>query len=209
MNQQKSMTIYHYLLSRDAIMTLIIPIILYNIMYWIMGVGIAVLTVALYSGGLQLVSRQRNSLFIVFFIMASGGSHYLYLHGYTLFNINKESVFLSVSGALSVVVIFGFYSVIKQPIIRTIAEQAMPRLKSIPAYGTALYTRAWHEVTIAWILIFSLKAAGVYILSFQSNVPIDVIIFISGWPLTILMILFSFHWPKYRWKSNLNNINDK
>ncbi|CAM3687457.1 hypothetical protein [Xenorhabdus thuongxuanensis] len=202
MNQQKPMTIWHYLLSRDAIMTIIIPIVLYNIMFWIMGVGTAVLTVAFYSGGVQLVSRQRSSLAIAVFIMVSGSSHYLYLHGYTLFNISKENVFLSVSGALSVVVVFSFYSLMGQPIIRTIAEKAMPRLKSIPAYGTTLYTRVWHEVTIGWILIFLLKAMGIYILSRQSSVPIDVIIFISGWPLTFLMILFSFHWPKYRWKSN-------
>ncbi|WP_274725982.1 hypothetical protein [Xenorhabdus bovienii] len=51
MNQQKPMTIWHYLLSRDALMTIIIPIVLYNIIFWIMGAGIAVLMVALYSGG--------------------------------------------------------------------------------------------------------------------------------------------------------------
>ncbi|OTA14406.1 hypothetical protein Xvie_03730 [Xenorhabdus vietnamensis] len=209
MNQQKPMTIWHYLLSRDALMTIIVPLALYNIMFWIMGVGIAVLAVALYSGGIQLVSRQRSSLAIVVLIMISGGSHYLYLHGYTLFNISKENVFLSVSGALSVVVVFSFYSLMRQPIIQTIAEQAMPRLKSIPAYGTALYTRVWHEVTIAWVLVFSLKAIGIYILSRQSNVPIDVIIFISGWPLTFLMVLFSFRWPKYRWKSNAQNNHHK
>ncbi|CDG22542.1 conserved membrane protein of unknown function [Xenorhabdus poinarii G6] len=205
MNQQKPMTIWHYLLSRDGVMTIIIPIVLYNIMFWIMGVGIAVLTVVLYSGVVQLVSRQRGSLSIVVLIVVSGGSHYLYLHGYTLFNISEENVFLSVSGALTVVVVFSFYSLIRLPIIQIIAEQAMPRLKSIPAYGTALYTRVWHEVTVAWILVFSLKAMGIYILSRQSNIPIDIIIFISGWPLTFLMILFSFRWAKYRWKSNAYN----
>ncbi|MDC9623450.1 hypothetical protein PSI22_17855 [Xenorhabdus sp. XENO-7] len=205
MNQQKPMTIWHYLLSRDALMTIIIPIVLYNIIFWIMGAGIAVLMVALYSGGVQLFSRRRGSLAIIALIIVSGVSHYLYLHGYTLFNISKENVFLSISGALSVVVVFSFYSFMGQPVIQTMAEQAMPRLKNIPAYGTALYTRVWHEVSIVWMLVFLLKAFGIYMLSRQNSVPIDTIIFIGGWPLTLLMVMFSFRWPKYRWKSNAHN----
>ncbi|CDG98189.1 conserved membrane hypothetical protein [Xenorhabdus bovienii str. puntauvense] len=205
MNQQKPMTIWHYLLSRDALMTIIIPIVLYNIMFWVMGTGIAVLMVALYSGGVQLFSRRRGSLAIIVLIMVSGVSHYLYLHGYALFNISKENVFLSISGALSVVVVFSFYSFMGQPVVQTMAEQAMPRLKDIPAYGTALYARVWHEVSIVWILVFLLKAFGVYMLSCQNSVSIDTIIFIGGWPLTLLMVMFSFRWPKYRWKSNAHN----
>ncbi|MDE9486005.1 hypothetical protein [Xenorhabdus bovienii] len=205
MNQQKPMTIWHYLLSRDALMTIIIPIVLYNIIFWIMGAGIAVLMVALYSGGVQLFSRRKGSLAIIVLIMVSGVSHYLYLHGYALFNISQENVFLSISGALSVVVVFSFYSFMGQPVVQTMAEQAMSRLKDIPAYGTALYARVWHEVSIVWILVFLLKAFGVYMLSRQNSVPIDTIIFIGGWPLTLLMVMFSFRWPKYRWKSNAHN----
>ncbi|WP_274713772.1 hypothetical protein [Xenorhabdus bovienii] len=122
-----------------------------------------------------------------------------------MFNISQENVFLSISGALSVVVVFSFYSFMGQPVVQTMAEQAMPRLKDIPAYGTALYARVWHEVSIVWILVFLLKAFGVYMLSRQNSVPIDTIIFIGGWPLTLLMVMFSFRWPKYRWKSNAHN----
>ncbi|CDJ79152.1 Hypothetical protein SMB2099_4538 [Serratia marcescens SMB2099] len=101
------------------------------------------------------------------------------------------------------VVVFGFYSLVGKPMIRTLAEQAMPRLKDIPVYGTAQYAKVWHEVSLAWILVFLLKAVGVYGLSMREDLPVDTIIFICGWPLTLLMVLFSFYWPKYRWTSHL------
>ncbi|NLU15429.1 hypothetical protein [Serratia liquefaciens] len=200
---QKSMTVWHYLLSRDARITIIAPIVLYNIAFWWGGAGLALLVTALYSGAVELLTKRSGSLSVIALILVSGFSHYVYLHGYAPFAIKKENVFLSVSGALSVVIVFAFYSLIGKPMVRTLAEQAMPMLKSIPAYGTPQYAKVWHEVSLAWILVFLLKAIGVYTLSHREDLPVDTIIFMSGWPLTLLMVWFSFYWPKYRWTSHL------
>ncbi|CAI1176724.1 Uncharacterised protein [Serratia quinivorans] len=200
--RQQPMTVWHYLLSRDARITIITPIVLYNLAFWWGGAGIALLVTALYSGVVELLNKRGGSLSVIALILVSGFSHYLYLHGYAPFAIKKENVFLAVSGALSVVGVFGFYSLVGRPMIRTLAEQAMPMLKSIPAYGTPQYAKVWHEVSLAWILVFLLKAVGVYVLSQRQDVPVDTIIFMGGWPLTLLMVLFSFYWPKYRWTSH-------
>ncbi|MEY4922664.1 MAG: hypothetical protein ACRCUG_03550 [Yersinia sp. (in: enterobacteria)] len=199
---QKPMTVWHYLSSRDARITIIIPIMLYNIVFWWGGAGVALLVTALYSGTVELLNKRSGSLSVIALILVSGFSHYLYLHGYAPFAIKKENVFIAVSGAASVVMVFGIYSLMGRPVIRTLAEQAMPRLKNIPAYGTPQYARAWHEVSIAWLLVFLLKAVGVYVLSRREDLPLDTIIFMTGWPLTLLMVLFSFYWPKYRWASH-------
>ncbi|MFI8415593.1 hypothetical protein ACQKDS_03910 [Serratia sp. NPDC078593] len=197
------MTIWHYLLSRDACITILTPIVLYNIAFWWGGAGIALLVTALYSAAVELLRKRGGTFSVMALILVSGFSHYLYLRGYAPFGIKKENVFLAISGALSVVVVFSFYSLIGRPMIRTLAEQAMPRLKSIPVYGTPQYARIWHEVSLMWIWVFLLKAIGVYLLSQRDDVPVDAIIFICGWPLTLLMVLFSFYWPKYRWTSYL------
>lgn len=200
---QRPMTIWHYLLSRDAFITIIVPILLYNIVFWRNGAGLALLATFLYSAAAEVMNKRSGSLSVIALILVSGFCHYLYLHGYAPFAIKKENVFLSVSGALSVVVVFSCYSLAGRPLIRTLAEQAMPGLKNIPVYGTAQYARVWHEVSVAWILVFLLKAIGVYALSTRKDLSVDSMIFMGGWPLTLLMVLFSFYWPKYRWTSHL------
>ncbi|MFJ5391596.1 MULTISPECIES: hypothetical protein [Pectobacterium] len=83
---------------------------------------------------LQLISRWQGYLPIIALILVSGLSHYLYLKGVILFDIHQESVFLSVSGAISTVIIFTIYSIKGRPVIQTLAEQATPALKTLPVY---------------------------------------------------------------------------
>ncbi|PHM46871.1 hypothetical protein [Xenorhabdus miraniensis] len=201
MTKQQSISIWRYLLSRDAIMTILIPIMLYNIAFRFGGVGIALLLTGLYSLVLKFISKTKGSLIVVALILVSGMSHYLYIHGHKLFTIKQEDVFLSVSGAISTIIVFCFYSLLGRPVVQTLAEQAMPRLKTIAVYGTPLYARVWQEVSMAWILVFLLKAIGLYALSDKGGLPINSLIFLCSSPLTLLMILFSFYWPRYRWKS--------
>ncbi|MFW5404935.1 hypothetical protein [Pectobacterium carotovorum] len=79
---------------------------MYNIAFLQWGAGVALLITAIYSGVLQLISRWQGYLPIIALILVSGLSHYLYLEGVILFDIHQESVFLSVSGAISTVIIF-------------------------------------------------------------------------------------------------------
>ena len=112
MSDKKSMGISSYLLSREARMTIIIPILIYNIAFWVLGAGLALIITACYSAALEMFSRRTGSLAIIALILTSGCVHYLYLHGYRFLGIGEESVLLSVGGSLSVILVFGFYSLL-------------------------------------------------------------------------------------------------
>lgn len=90
---QRSMTIWHYLMSRDACITIITPIVLYNIAFWWGGAGFALLLTAIYSGAVEIFNKRSGSLSVIALILVSGVSHYLYLRGYAPFAIKKENVF--------------------------------------------------------------------------------------------------------------------
>ncbi|MBN3144094.1 hypothetical protein [Pectobacterium brasiliense] len=201
MGHPPSLTVWRYLVSRDALLTIIIPVVMYNIAFLQWGAGVALLITAIYSGVLQLISRWQGYLPIIALILVSGLSHYLYLEGIILFDIHQESVFLSVSGAISTVIIFTIYSIKGHPVIQTLAEQATPALKTLPVYSTPQYVRVWNEVSLVWILVYLVKAIIIYLLSRQPGLPMDTLVLISGWPLTLLLVIFSFRWPKYRWSS--------
>ena len=110
MSDKKSMGISSYLLSREARMTIIIPILIYNIAFWVLGAGLALIITACYSAALEMFSRRTGSLAIIALILTSGCVHYLYLHGYRFLGIGEESVFIW--GGFSVILVFGFYSFI-------------------------------------------------------------------------------------------------
>ncbi|MBA5601688.1 hypothetical protein H1224_11565 [Pectobacterium aroidearum] len=205
MGHPPSLTVWRYLRSRDALLTIIIPVILYNIAFLLWGAGIALLITAIYSGVLQLFSRWQGYLPIIALILVSGLSHYLYLKGVMLLGIHQESVFLSISGALSTVIIFAIYSIKGRPVIQILAEQATPDLKTLPVYGTPQYVRVWNEVSLVWILVYLVKAIIIYLLSLQPGLPMDTLVLISGWPLTLLLVIFSFRWPKHRWTSHAHD----
>ncbi|PHM67798.1 hypothetical protein Xsto_00088 [Xenorhabdus stockiae] len=199
--QQTNLSIWRYLISRDVMLNMIIPIILYHVAFSVGGVSTALLLTTIYSVILKIISKTQSLWVVIALLLVSGLSHYLYIHGYTLFDKKLEEVFGSISSAASLVAVFCFYSLIGKPAAKTMAEQAMPGLKTISVYGKPIYDRVWHEVSIAWILVYLSKAIGIYLLANRAGFPIDTMITFCGTPLTILMILFSFYWPRYRWRS--------
>ncbi|WP_319940153.1 hypothetical protein [Xenorhabdus littoralis] len=190
MSEQRPMSIWRYLVSRDAVMTIVIPTALYNIAFRFGGVGAALLLTSLYSIILKFISKTQGVWVVIMLLLVSGISHYLYIHGHTLFDIKNEEIFRSVSGAASVVAVFGFYSLLDDLLCK---EWQSKPLRCIPMCGMK---------SITWILVYLFKAAGLYVISDKHSFPIDNIIFFCGSPLTLLMVLFSFYWPRYRWRSN-------
>ncbi|NUW70255.1 hypothetical protein [Vibrio coralliilyticus] len=201
MSDKTSMSVWSYLLSSEARMTIIVPILIYNLTFWGVGAGAALIVTACYSALLELFSKRSGSLSIIALILVSGTIHYLYLHGYTLFGVDQESVLLSVGGSLSVIAVFGFYSMIGRPVVRTQAENALPRLKQLPVYGSPKYAQVWQEISLVWILAYAVKA--LLVIKFSRDMPdyADYFVFIGAWPLTLAMIAFSFYWPGFRWSS--------
>ncbi|MGO2513520.1 hypothetical protein [Marinomonas polaris] len=196
---KKSIGVMSYLLSPEARLTIIIPIFLYNIAFWYFGAGPALLVTACYSGLLEILSKQPKSLSIIALILISGSAHFLYLNGYSFFGIEQESVFLSVGGSITVIVVFCFYSLIGRPVVRTQAENALPSLKQSPFYGTKKYNRVWQEVSLAWIIAYGIKGIIVVMLSQDMPTYANSAVFFGAWPLTLLLIAFSYYWPSFRW----------
>lgn len=199
MTDTKTMGVMSYLMSSEAKLTIIIPIIIYNIAFWTLGAGAALIITACYSGLLEMFSKRVGSLAIIALILVSGTIHYLYIKGYTFFGLNQEAVFLSVGGSLSVVLVFGFYSLIGKPVVRTQAENAIPELTQLSFYGTKKYTQVWQEISLVWIITYVLKAIFIVFLSKHYPELTNRFVFMGAWPLTLLMIVFSFYWPKCRW----------
>ncbi|SBS34227.1 hypothetical protein MSP8887_02106 [Marinomonas spartinae] len=201
MIDKKQSGVMNYLMSPEARLTIIIPILIYNIAFWWLGAGMAVVLTACYSGLLEVFSKRPGSFSIISIILVSGIIHYFYLNGYSFFGIDKEGVFLSVGGAISVVLVFSFYSLIGRPVIRTQAENAMPRLTQLSSYGTPKYCRVWQEISLVWVLVYIVKAVMViFIYKTQPSLSND-FVFVFSWPLTLIMIAFSIYWPKLRWST--------
>ena len=199
MSKEKPFNIWTYLLSKQARLTIIVPLILYNLAFWWLGAGTALVITACYSAGLELICKHTGSLAIIALILVSGSIHYLYLQGYHLFGIAQEGVLLSIGGSLSVILVFGIYSLLGRPVIRTQAENAMPRLTELPVYGTRAYSTVWQEISLVWIIIYALKALLLIHLSKTSPADTNGYVFLSAWPLTLVMIAFSIYWPRFRW----------
>lgn len=189
-----------YLKSRNAIETIILPIVIYSLVFWTLGAGWALILTGVYGVLSMLFGRQSRSVSVVILLLFSGAFHYLYLSGFKPLGIKDESVFLSLSGALTIIVVFSFYSLMNRPIIQVLAESGMPRLKTLPFYGSPLYLRVWHEVSLVWIIAKLIKLLIVFI-CYRVNVKgIEEIVFLFSWPFTLCLIVFSVKWPKWRWQ---------
>lgn len=205
MSNKTALSVWSYLLSSEARLTIIVPITIYNAIFWTLGAGLALIVTACYSAVLEMFCKRSGSLSIIALILVSGSVHYLYLHGYRFFGINQESVLLSVGGSLSIILVFGFYSLIGRPVVRTQAENALPRLTQLSVYGTTQYAKVWQEISLVWIIAYTVKA--ILVVKFSHDLPdyTDYFVFVGAWPLTLAMISFSFYWPSYRWASEKVN----
>ncbi|CAG9001592.1 MAG: hypothetical protein CENE_03615 [Candidatus Celerinatantimonas neptuna] len=190
----------NYLRSPIALETIIFPIILNTLIFWVWGAGSALLVTIIYGGLIELRRKEGRSVSIILLLLCSGAFHYLYLKGFRPFGIHSEAVILSLSSALSVVIIFGIYSLINRPILQVFAEQAAPHLRTLDVSTKPLYRRVWHEISIVWIVINILKLFVIYGAYCCHFSHLKTLIFVCGWPLTVFLIALSFQWPKWRWR---------
>ncbi|WP_298774087.1 hypothetical protein [uncultured Shewanella sp.] len=202
-NEVKQNMFLRYLSSRSALENIMVPIILYTVMFWCFGAGWAVISTAIYGVCVALIRKGENTLSVVLLLLFSGGCHYAFSKGFTPFGITQESVFLSVSSAVSMLVILSAYSLVNRPMIKGLAESGLPYLKTLPISETALYHRVWHEVSMVWIIAQAIKLLVVLIWAQEGNKSLDMIVFLFSWPYTVALIAFSVKWPKKRWQRAL------
>lgn len=216
MAQQSSFTLLHYLCSRRGLSDIVIPLVLYNLALYFWGAGIALICTTLWGAVLLFTTRkqhiqdkqgkqdtgQAGVFSVVILILLTGLSHFAYRYDPQLFPVQPENVFLSLSTALLTIIVFAIYALLGRPVIRSLAEQAMPRLHSLPVFGTPLYNRVWHEVSLIWIAALAAKFIIILALYHSGSAHLDISLLLMGWPLTLLLIFFSIKWPRHRWQSN-------
>ncbi|WP_312979548.1 hypothetical protein [Atlantibacter sp.] len=202
MTQNTPYTFLHYLRSRAAILNIVIPLALYYGALYRVGIGAALIASAVWATLLALQSNNRKAtLAVVLMLLLSGCCHYLFLRQPTWLPVLREDVFLSLTGALTVAVVFLFYSLRGAPVIQTFAEQARPQLTTLNIYGTPAYRRVWQEISLTWIFVYLSKALLVYLLYHFHSPLLNTSLLVVGWPLTLAMIFFSVRWPHYRWQT--------
>ncbi|WP_338883089.1 hypothetical protein [Xenorhabdus sp. TH1] len=202
MSQNTPFTFLHYLRSRTALLNIIIPLALYYSALYLFGIGTALLVSAVWAAFLALQSKNRQAtLAVVLMILLSGLCHYLFLRHPAWLPVQREDVFLSLSGALTVAVVFLFYSLRGESVIQILAEQARPQLRTLNIYGSPAYFRVWREISLTWIIVYLCKAILVYLLYHLHSPLLNTFLLVVGWPLTLAMICFSVRWPRYRWQA--------
>ncbi|WP_299005489.1 hypothetical protein [uncultured Shewanella sp.] len=199
-NEVKQSILLRYLSSRSALENIIVPIVLYSVIFWCFGAGWAVISTAIYGVCIALFREGESTLSVVLLLLFSGGCHYAFSQGFTPFGITQESVFLSASSALGMLIILSIYSLMNRPMIKGLAESGLPYLKTLPIRETALYHRVWHEVSIVWIIAQLFKLLVVLIWAYEGSKSLNMIVFLLSWPYTVVLIAFSVKWPKKRWK---------
>ncbi|MCL1123239.1 hypothetical protein [Shewanella surugensis] len=203
MNESNQSHLLRYLTSRNALETILFPIVIYSLLFWSLGAGWAVIGTAAYGVCVALIREENSSISVVLLLLFSGGFHYAFSKGFTPLGISEESVFLSVTSALTTIVVFSVYSIINRPIIRVLAESGMPQLKSLPIHGTRLYNRVWHEVSLVWIIATIFKLLAVLVCYKEGLNSMDFLVFLFSWPYTLALIAFSVKWPKKRWQHDV------
>jgi len=179
------------ILSRYILMTIILPLVIYNIGEMIYGVGLALILSTVWLVYLNRNFSVGNIYTISSIMILSGAFHFLWNAYPSLFFIKREDVFLSITGSVSVVLVFVYGMLMGNRTIQNFAEQANPKMKEMPLYGTEKYRRAWLNIDLSWIVALTLKV--ILLLFFQKYyyLLIGYVVFILGWPLTVFLIYLS------------------
>lgn len=204
MTQTTHYTFLHYLSSRAAMLNIVVPLVLYNGALYSVGIDAALLVSAAWAAFLALQSNNRQAtLSVVLMVLLAGFCHLLFLRHPAWLPVQREDVFLSLSGAVTVAVVFLFYALRGKPVIQTFAEQARPQLTTLTIYGTPTYRRVWQEISLTWIAVYFGKAMLIYLLYHFHSTSLNTSLLVVGWPLMLAMIFFSVRWPRYRWQAKV------
>lgn len=202
MTQNTHYTFLQYLISRAAMLNLVVPLVLYYGALYSVSIGAALLVSAAWAVFLAVQSNNRQAtLSVVLMILLSGLCHYLFLRHPAWLPVQREDAFLSITGAFTIAVVFLFYSLCGTPVIQTFAEQARPQLTTLNIYGTPIYRRVWQEISLTWIAVYLGKAVLIYLLYHFHNSSLNTSLLVVSWPLMLTMIFFSVRWPRYRWQA--------
>lgn len=189
MNQESLIIIKRVLFNREAILSMIVPAIIYGMTYWHLGLVSAVAASGIYAiiASFFLVSTKYIAFAFALFGLIEICIVWLIPDAWLL-----DALFIkSLVGAIQVAIVFLIFSLLKTPIPKLFAEAGMPELRSWDFSSTKTYLGIWQRVSYFWISMYFFKALA---LMFFYPVDADTLVILNlllGWPLHVGLIIFS------------------
>ena len=87
-------------------------------------------------------------------------------------------------------------------VIQIFAEESGAKIPEA-VRSSVYYARAWRIITAVWGIVFLLMALVLAVLNLQSLKVVAIIDICSGWPASIILIAFTFWFPKWYWTKKL------
>ncbi|WP_217557895.1 DUF3159 domain-containing protein, partial [Vibrio metschnikovii] len=189
MNEENLDIVKRVLFNREAIVSMIIPAIIYAVSYWKFGLVFAVVASGAYAiiASFFLKSTKYIAFFFAFLGLIEICIAWLIPDAWLL-----DTLFIkSLIGALQVAIAFLIFSILKKPIPQLFAEAGLPELKNWEFSSTETYLSIWQRLSYVWISIYFVKAL---IFLFFYPVDADTLVILNlllGWPLHVSLIIFS------------------
>ncbi|MFH1452479.1 MAG: hypothetical protein ABIH00_00685 [Armatimonadota bacterium] len=170
----------------------------------ILGVYTALLCCALFFFIYYGITKKINVFPIVTFSMTSIAfiSFFLRHHKYLYYAVLG-------SGDYMLGTIFLITILTPKPFILYFVDE--DNLKKIPDIirDSKYYLRAWKIVTAVWGLMYIKVSLVLTYLRFIHSKDFDYISFVTGWPMVLILLIFSVLFPHYYWSANIKNMEKK
>ncbi len=189
MNSDSLKIIKQILFNRDAVLSMILPALLYGLVYHYFGLVEAVIVSGLYAGCSSFFLKSAKFIVFVFSVF---GLIEICLIGLLPEKWLVDTIFIkSVIGALQTAIVFLVFSLLGKPVPKLFAEVASPELKEWDFSTTKAYLNIWQKVSYTWVAVYVAKAMlfiAFYPMTTDSLVTFNLVL---GWPLYLGLIAFS------------------
>ncbi|MCE2572922.1 hypothetical protein [Motilimonas eburnea] len=195
MRNNPAKLIFSLLFNRSAMLSMIVPALLYILVYRYVGLSAAVLVTGFYGLGISFVLKSLGYIALAFalfgllevVIVTLAPAEWLVDLVY----------FKMLLGALQSMLIFVVFALLGKPIPRLFAEAGQPDLLAWPFSKTATYRRIWQQASAIWVLGYATKALVLWLLYPMSEATVATLNVALGWPihasLLVLSVLFVHH----------------
>ncbi|TQV65976.1 DUF3159 domain-containing protein [Exilibacterium tricleocarpae] len=199
MNTESINTIKQVLFNREAVLSMILPALIYGLTYWYFDLVEAVVASGIYA---IVASFFLKSTKYVAFIFALFGLIELCIIWLIPDSWLLETLFIkSLIGALQVAIIFILFSLFKEPIPKLFAEAGSPELRDWDFSSTKTCLNIWQSLSYIWVSVYFFKA--LILISFYP-VDADTLVTLNlllGWPLHVGLIVFSVFYIRNKFAS--------
>ncbi|KDM93471.1 DUF3159 domain-containing protein [Photobacterium galatheae] len=181
--------VFRLITSRDSMLTILLPSLLYLVVYHYADLRWAVAAASVYGVVMTFLRRDLGLISLAF---ALSGLIELFIIAIVPRGLIAEAVLFKIAlGSLSTAVVFIVFSLLKQPIPMLIAEVSTPSLKESRETMNVPSLTTWQQVSSIWIVSNLVKC--IFLLSRDSVSERDLAAYtvILGWPLYVVLIVIS------------------